>query len=98
DSGVSHAPRHAAREIIDGFERSARARSERHGWHERDKRARYRHHVRKLKEAVAHASRDLTSEKRAYLAQASATISEGRGITGTSSPSTGRDSMRPVWR
>jgi hypothetical protein len=76
DSGVSHAPRHAAREIIDGFEHSARARSERHGWHERDKRARYRHHVRKLKEAVAHASRDLTSEKRAYLAQASATISE----------------------
>ena len=71
---TDHEPR-AARDIIHRFERTARARSNR-GWHERDKRARYRHHVKKFKQVVAHASRDLPPQKRAYLAQASAAISE----------------------
>jgi hypothetical protein len=72
----SHAPSHAAREIVHRFERTARASSDGHGWHDRDKRARYRHHVRKLRQAVARASRDLSPEKQAYLSQASTVISE----------------------
>lgn len=66
----------AARGIIHRFERAARVRSNRSGWHERDRRARYRHHVRKLRQAMAHASRDLSPEKQAYLAKAGTAISE----------------------
>ena len=73
--GADQDPRHA-REIMHRFEHKARAQSDRHGWHDRDKRARYRHHVRKLKQAVAQASRDLPPQQRAYLSQASATLSE----------------------
>jgi hypothetical protein len=76
DSGATHTSPHAAREIIGRFERSARTRSNRDGWHERDKRARYQHHVRKLRQAVAHASVELPAEKRAYLTQVSAAINE----------------------
>ncbi len=76
DSDVNHTSRHRAQEIIGRFERSARTRSNRDGWHERDKRARYRHHVRKLRQAVAHASAQLPAEKQAYLTQASAAINE----------------------
>lgn len=75
-SAADHSPPQAARDIVHRFERKARANSNHHGWHDRDKRARYRHHVGKLRQAVAQASRHLAPEKRAYLSQASAAISE----------------------
>jgi hypothetical protein len=74
--GADQHSHQAAREIVGRFERTARERSSRHGWHERDKRARYRHHVRKLRHAMAQASRHVSPEKQRYLSQASAALSE----------------------
>jgi hypothetical protein len=75
-AGADHGPSDRARAIMHRFERTARDRSNCHGWHDRDKRARYRHHVRKLRDAVAEASHGLAPEKQAYLSEASAVISE----------------------
>jgi hypothetical protein len=75
-AGADHGSPREARAVMQRFERTARARSDRDGWHDRDKRARYRHHVRKLRQAVAHASRDLTPAKREYLSRVSGMISE----------------------
>jgi hypothetical protein len=75
-AGADQGPSHAAHEIMHRFEHTARARANRHGWHDRDRRARYLHHVRKLRQAVARASRDLAPEERAYLSQADAVVSE----------------------
>ncbi|MBV9252408.1 MAG: hypothetical protein JO227_24575 [Acetobacteraceae bacterium] len=65
-----------ARKIINRFERTARRRSQRKGWHERDRAARYHHHLRKLKAAIAKASRDLPEDQRQHLATISSGISE----------------------
>ncbi len=64
------------RSVLRNFERTARARSERQAWHHQDRNARYRHHVRKLKAAMAHASRHLSPAQQTYLAQATQGITE----------------------
>jgi hypothetical protein len=74
--GSERDPDNSARLLVDGFERAARTHSERRGWHERDKSARYRHHVRKLKEAVAQNSRRLSPEQHARLVRFSDEIAE----------------------
>jgi hypothetical protein len=66
----------AARRIIGNFEQAARARAHRHAWHQRDRNARYRHHVRKLRTAVARASHDLSAAERTYLSRLSAGMAE----------------------
>lgn len=65
-----------AQKIIEKFEHAARTRSARHSWHDRDKHARYRHHVHKLKAAIAAASGTLPEAQQAYLRSASAEITE----------------------
>jgi hypothetical protein len=66
----------AARDIVGKFERTARRRSARHAWNERDRRARYRHHVHRLKSTVARTSRELPADQQAYLRSAFNTIAE----------------------
>lgn len=66
----------AAQRIVGRYEQNARASSQRHGWHERDSRARYRHQMRKLKSSVAQASRELPPAQQAWLSQLGAGISE----------------------
>ena len=75
-SGDPGEPGHPAQQIAKDFERLARARSSRPAWNARDRRARYRHHVRKFKAALAHASRSLPAAQQEYLRHAGAEIAE----------------------
>lgn len=65
-----------AKRIIGEYQRTARRRSHHKGWNERDRRARYQHHVRKLKSAMQAAAHDLAPPQRALFAELSDTIAE----------------------
>jgi hypothetical protein len=65
-----------ARRIVHDFERDARVRSERDAWNHRDMQARYRHHVSRLKRAIAKAARHLQPEQQTFLGHAGNAIAE----------------------
>lgn len=75
-SGASPQTGDATRTVVRNFERTARGRSRRHAWNDRDRNARYRHHVGRLKAAVEHASRNLSPAQQNYLTQAMHDIAE----------------------
>ena len=74
--GRSPAGMEKASRIVRNFDQNARERSRRGSWHEADKKARYRHHVRRLKMAVADAERGMTAQQQEWMAQAIGGISE----------------------
>ena len=74
--GTDEERRHAAAAKIRHFEHRVRRRSARFGWSEEDRRARYRHHVRRLKRAIAAAAEQHPESAKPALAQVAGMIQE----------------------
>jgi hypothetical protein len=68
--------REQARNVIEKFEKKAKTSAHRHGWNGRDRAARYRHHIRKLKAAISHRALELRPGQLGYVLQLGDSISE----------------------